>query len=286
MALRCFGRRAARLVPAAASRALAPAAAAWATPSLGATAIQQQLQLQTRAFAKAKKSKGGKPKAAAAEEDDDDFGAGDEEDGGAAKALDKAKKNMNGAVVSFTRALSQMRPGRADAGIFDELHVQAYGQHVPLAQVAQVAVVGTHALSVSVYDPSEVKKAVEAMNPVYSVREDVSSLEISFPKYVRVWWRWIWLWLGTWVLTLCCLRRMSKETRAELLKATKKQAEQARQHVRRVRQDAMNHAKKLKDSISEDDVEQQKERIQTVTDDAIAEIGKLLAAKEKDLNTV
>ncbi|KAE9223964.1 hypothetical protein PF005_g6089 [Phytophthora fragariae] len=37
---------------------------------------------------------------------------------------------MNGAVVSFTRALSQMRPGRADAGIFDELHVEAYDQHV------------------------------------------------------------------------------------------------------------------------------------------------------------
>ncbi|KAE9162786.1 hypothetical protein PF004_g30372 [Phytophthora fragariae] len=48
--------------------------------------------------------------------------------------LEKAKKNMNGAVVSFTRALSQMRPGRADAGIFDELHVEAYGQLVPLVQ--------------------------------------------------------------------------------------------------------------------------------------------------------
>ncbi|KAE8996105.1 hypothetical protein PR001_g18892 [Phytophthora rubi] len=271
MALRCFGRRAVRLASAAAARPLVPAAAAaWASPSLGASVIQQQ----ARSFAKAKKSKGGKVKASAAtptpaadddsDDDDDDYDAGDEEDGGTAKALQKAKKNMNGAVVNFTRALSQMRPGRADAGIFDELHVQAYGQHVPLAQVAQVAVVGTHALSVSVYDPSlmqEVKKAIETTNPVYSVREDVSSLEISFPK-------------------------MSKETRAELLKATKKQAEQARQHVRRVRQDAMNHAKKLKDTVSEDDVEQQKERIQKVTDDVIAEIGKLLAAKEKDLNTV
>ncbi|KAG6574556.1 ribosome recycling factor [Phytophthora cinnamomi] len=265
MALRIFGRRAVRFASAAAARPLVPAvAAAWASPALGATAIQ----LQTRSFAKAKKAKGGKAKASApapaADDSDDDVDAGDEEDGGAARALEKAKKNMTGAVVSFTRALSQMRPGRADAGIFDELHVQAYGQHVPLAQVAQVAVAGTHALSVSVYDPSlmqDVKKAIEAMNPVYSVREDVSSLEISFPK-------------------------MSKETRAELLKATKKQAEQARQHVRRVRQDAMNHAKKLKDTVSEDDVEAQKERIQKATDDAIAEIGKLLEAKEKDLNTV
>ncbi|OWZ17050.1 Ribosome-recycling factor [Phytophthora megakarya] len=260
MALRCFSRRAVRFASTAATRSLAPASTAWTAPSLSLDA--SVLQMQTRSFAKAKKSKGGKAKSAPVAAVDDDVG--DEEDGGAAKALDKAKKNMNGAVVSFTRALSQMRPGRADAGIFDELHVQAYGQHVPLAQVAQVAVAGTHALSVSVYDPSlmqDVKKAIEATNPVYSVREDVSSLEISFPK-------------------------MSKETRAELQKATKKQAEQARQHVRRVRQDAMNHAKKLKDTVSEDDVEVQKERIQKVTDDAIAEIDKLLAAKEKDLNTV
>jgi hypothetical protein len=115
--------------------------------------------MQTRSFAKAKKSKGSKGGKASApvvpvDEDEDDVDVGDEEDGGAARALAKAKKNMTGAVVNFTRALSQMRPGRADAGIFDELHVQAYGQHVPLAQVAQVAVAGTHALSVTVYDPS------------------------------------------------------------------------------------------------------------------------------------
>lgn len=253
MALRVLGRRVLR----ATTRSLAPAASAWAAPAVAFAPVVASVP--TRSFAKKSKGKS-KPSAAAPVQSDD----GDEEDGGAAKELAKAQKNMTGAVVNFTRALSQMRPGRADAGIFDELHVQAYGQHVPLAQVAQVAVVGTHALSVSVYDPSliqEVKKAVEATNPVYSVREDVSSLEISFPK-------------------------MSQETRAELLKATKKQAEQARQHVRRVRQDAMNHAKKLKDVGSEDDVEAQKERIQKITDDAIAEIGKLLAAKEKDLTTV
>ncbi|CAI5741186.1 unnamed protein product [Peronospora destructor] len=264
MALRVFGRRAVRL--AASTRPLAPVASIWTHPSLSVPSSVSAIQNQTRSFAKAKKSKNGKskPSTSAARVTDDDEDVSDEEDGGAAKALEKATKNMNGAVVSFTRALNQMRPGRADAGIFDELHVQAYGQHVPLAQVAQVAVVGTHALSVLVYDPSlmqDVKKAIEDTNPIYSVREDASSFTISFPK-------------------------MTKETRAELLKVAKKQAEQARQHVRRVRQDAMNHAKKLKEAVSEDAVEVQKERIQKVTDDATTKIGKLLEAKEKDLNTV
>ncbi|CAI5714259.1 unnamed protein product [Hyaloperonospora brassicae] len=254
MALRVLGRRAGRV----ASASCRPVATRY----------------QTRSFAKAKKNKDSKGKAsvpAAFMPDIDDEGddeeeddVDEEEDGGAARALRKAKKNMKGAVVNFTRTLRQMRPGRADAGIFDELHVQAYGQHVPLAQVAQVSVVSSHALSVSVYDPSllqDVKKAIEGTNPVYLVREDASGLEISFPK-------------------------MSKETRAELLKATKKQAEKARQHVRRVRQDAMNHAKKLKETVSEDAMEVQKERIQKVTDGAIAEIAKILEAKEIDLNTV
>lgn len=79
---------------------------------------------------------------------------------------------------------------------------------------------------------------------------------------------------------------MSKETRAELQKAVKKQAEQARQHVRRVRQDAMGQAKKLKDDVSEDDVKKLEKQIQKVTDEAVDEIGKLLAAKEKDLASV
>ncbi|KAI9921211.1 hypothetical protein PsorP6_002385 [Peronosclerospora sorghi] len=179
-------------------------------------------QFQTRSFAKNRKSKGSSVMVS-----NDNIFDQDEENGGAAEALEKAKKNMNGAVINFTRVLSQIRPGRADAGIFDMVHVQAYGQHVPLTQVAQVSVVGTHALSVTVYDPSE--------------------------------------------------------TRAELLKTIKKQAEQARQHVRRVRQDAMNHAKKLKETVTEDAAERQKERIQKVTDDAITEIAKLLEAKGRDL---
>uniref|UniRef100_M4BNY4 Ribosome recycling factor domain-containing protein n=1 Tax=Hyaloperonospora arabidopsidis (strain Emoy2) TaxID=559515 RepID=M4BNY4_HYAAE len=255
MALRVLGRHAVRAVSAASPIAT---------------------RYQTRSFAKAKKNKDSKSRASVptavladnnGEEDDEEEEDGlvdDEEDGGAAKAVRKATKNMKGAVVNFTRTLRQMRPGRADAGIFDELHVQAYGQHVPMAQLAQVSVVSSHALSVSVYDPSllpDVKKAIEGTNPVYSVREDASGLEISFPK-------------------------MSKETRAELLKATKKQAEKARQHVRRVRQDAMNHAKKLKETVSEDAMEAQKERIQKVTDGAIAEIAKILEAKETDLSTV
>ncbi len=79
---------------------------------------------------------------------------------------------------------------------------------------------------------------------------------------------------------------MTQETRTDLLKAAKKQAEQSRQHIRRVRQDAMNHVKKLKEDVSEDELKVKMDQIQKCTDDAIEEVNKLVAAKEKDLTTV
>ena len=166
MALRVLGRHAVRVVSAA-SRPTAPTAAALSNSLLLVVDhVAIATRYQTRSFAKAKKNKDSKSRASVptavladnnGEEDDEEEEDGlvdDEEDGGAAKAVRKATKNMKGAVVNFTRTLRQMRPGRADAGIFDELHVQAYGQHVPMAQLAQVSVVSSHALSVSVYDPS------------------------------------------------------------------------------------------------------------------------------------
>lgn len=149
MAMRSLMRRAARqAAPALRSSA---AVGAVASPFGAQMLMRSRPAVVARGFAKAaKKGKGGGGGSAAA------ASAASEADSAldGAATLDKAQKNMDGAVVHFTRALSQMRPGRADAGIFDELRVQAYGQHVPLAQLAQVAVTGAHSLSVTVYDPS------------------------------------------------------------------------------------------------------------------------------------
>ncbi|OQR89535.1 ribosome-recycling factor [Thraustotheca clavata] len=180
------------------------------------------------------------------------------------KTLESVKKNMKGAVLNYTKVISAMRPGQADAGIFDNLMLSAYGQMVPLPQLGQVSVVGSHELAVSIYDPSllkDAKKAIEEMNPSFTVQPNNTTLDIRFPK-------------------------MTKETRDELIKAAKKQAEAARQHIRRVRQEGMNDIKKLKDSISEDDIKVEQDKIQRLTDDSIKEIGALLAAKEKDLSSV
>ncbi|ETV95310.1 ribosome recycling factor [Aphanomyces invadans] len=182
----------------------------------------------------------------------------------AKKTHEEVKKNMRGAVANYIKVLAAMRPGQADAGIFDSLMVSAYGQMASLSQLAQVSVVGPTELAVSVYDPSlltDIRSGIEGLNPSYSVQPNGTTLSVRFLK-------------------------MTKETRDELVKAAKKQAEAARQHVRRVRQDGMNEIKKLKDSISEDDIKVEQDKIQKLTDDHISEISRLLASKEKDLTVI
>ncbi|RHY67037.1 hypothetical protein DYB34_012579, partial [Aphanomyces astaci] len=198
----------------------------------------------------------------------------------AKKTHDEVKKNMRGAVANYIKVLSAMRPGQADAGIFDSLMVSAYGQMASLTELAQVSVVGPTELAVTIYDPSlltDIRTGIEGLNPSFSVQPSGATLSVRFPKYVSI-------------VTIICEflsgGRMTKETRDELVKAAKKQAESARQHVRRVRQDGMNEIKKLKDSISEDDVKVEQDKIQKLTDDHIAEITRLLASKERALAVI
>ncbi|ETV76148.1 ribosome recycling factor [Aphanomyces astaci] len=218
------------------------------------TSTPSRLAAPLRSFAK--KAKGGKATEPAAATE----ALGDV----AKKTHDEVKKNMRGAVANYIKVLSAMRPGQADAGIFDSLMVSAYGQMASLTELAQVSVVGPTELAVTIYDPSlltDIRTGIEGLNPSFSVQPSGATLSVRFPK-------------------------MTKETRDELVKAAKKQAESARQHVRRVRQDGMNEIKKLKDSISEDDVKVEQDKIQKLTDDHIAEITRLLASKERALAVI
>ncbi|OOO01886.1 MAG: Ribosome-recycling factor [Chromatiales bacterium USCg_Taylor] len=81
------------------------------------------------------------------------------------------------------------------------------------------------------------------------------------------------------------LPALTEERRRDLIRVVKTEAEQARVAVRNIRRDANHHLKELvkKKDISEDDERRAEEKIQRLTDDNIARIEEVLAAKEKDL---
>lgn len=177
------------------------------------------------------------------------------------RTMDTISRNMKGAIVQFEHSLNQLRSDRPTPSVFDFVRVDAYGDSVSLPQVAQVSVPSSRCVLLHIYDPSLVKNvesSVRALNDFYHVSIDANKVQVNFPK-------------------------MSKEVRTDMVKSLKKISEQARQHVRRARQDGLTQFKKRKAELSEDQLGHAKEFIQSMTDESIAALQVLSDAKERDL---
>ena len=70
------------------------------------------------------------------------------------ETMESVEKKMNGAIQHLKQSLGSLRPGRADATVFDTLRLDAYGQSMTLSQVAKVSVTSPQSLLLNVFDPS------------------------------------------------------------------------------------------------------------------------------------
>jgi ribosome recycling factor len=146
------------------------------------------------------------------------------------------------------------------------VHVEAYGQSMPLNQVATISVPESRALAVQVWDKGmvgPVDKAIRDANLGLSPTVEGQILRIRIPE-------------------------LNEQRRKELVKLAHKYAEDSRVAVRHVRRDGMDTLKKLvKDkAISEDDEKRHETEVQKATDSAIGEIDMVLAGKEKEIMQV
>ena len=177
-----------------------------------------------------------------------------------------AEQKMGKSVEALKADLGKVRTGRAHTGLLDHIQVDYYGSMMPLAQVANVTLADARTIGVQPWEKkmiSVVEKAIRdsdlGLNPATS--GDV--IRIPMPA-------------------------LTEERRRELTKVVHKEAENARIAVRNIRRDANEHLKKLlKDkACSEDDERHAQQDVQKLTDRFIAEIEKLLQAKEVDLMAV
>lgn len=177
-----------------------------------------------------------------------------------------AEHKMSKSVEALTVDLSKIRTGRAHTGLLDHIHVDYYGSQMPLAQVAGVSLADARTITVQPWEKKMipvVEKAIRdadlGLNPATS--GDV--IRIPMPA-------------------------LTEERRRELTKVVHKEAEAARVAVRNVRRDANEHLKKaLKDKeCSEDDERHAEQDIQKLTDRFIAEIERIMQAKEADLMAI
>ncbi len=176
------------------------------------------------------------------------------------------KRRMEGAVGAFKHDLAALRTGRASANLLDPVQVDAYGSKMPINQVATISVPEPRMVSVNVWDKSmvsAVERAIRDSNLGLNPITDGTNLRIPIPE-------------------------LNEERRKSLVKLAHGYAENSKVAVRHVRRDGMDELKKAEKNhaISEDDLHRFSDRVQKMTDETIAEVDKLLAAKEEEIMQV
>ena len=183
-----------------------------------------------------------------------------------AEVKKSAEQKMHKTLEALKADLGKVRTGRAHVGLLDHISVDYYGTPTPLKQVANLSLPDARTIAVTPYEKrlaGVIEKAIRD--------SDLGLNPSSVGEVVRV-----------------PMPALTEERRKELIKVVKHEAEDAKVAVRNIRRDANAHLKELvKDKkISEDDERRSEDDIQKLTDRFIAEIDKVLHAKEADLMAV
>jgi ribosome recycling factor len=174
-----------------------------------------------------------------------------------------ARELMHKAIESTKREFSTIRSNKASPSLLDLVRVEAYGNPMPLNQVAMVAAPEPRLITVQPFDKS-LTQAIEK-----AIREaDLGLNPATQGNLIRV-----------------PLPALSQERRKELVKVVHKLAEEGRIAVRHARTDAISRIKKL-EHVSEDDKTRGEKEVQKLTDDHIKQIDGLIHAKEAEIMEV
>ena len=173
---------------------------------------------------------------------------------------------MGKAVDVLKRDLAGLRTGRASISLLDNISVIAYGSLTPINQVASLSTPEARLICVSVWDKSltsAVEKAIRDSDLGLNPASDGTLVRVPIPE-------------------------LTEERRKELSKIASGYAEQTKVSIRSIRHDGMEAVKSMEKSklISEDDRKSYEEEIQKLTDNAVADVEKHFAEKQKDIMTI
>jgi ribosome recycling factor len=175
----------------------------------------------------------------------------------------EVKKRMDGQIEFVRKELSNVRTGRANTGMLDNVQVEAYGSKMPLNQVATLSIPEPALIVAQPFDPSimaALERAIRLSDLGLNPASDGKVLRIPVPS-------------------------LTEERRKELSRHVHKMAEEGRNHVRVVRREANDKLKKMlkEHAISEDDEKRALDDVQKVTDAHVKMIDDLQAKKDQEL---
>ncbi|MBI1397879.1 MAG: ribosome recycling factor [Betaproteobacteria bacterium] len=177
-----------------------------------------------------------------------------------------AEHRMQKCIETLKTDLGKVRTGRAHTGLLDHVKVDYYGTPTPVNQVANVTLIDARTIGVTPWEKKMLAQVEKAIRD-----SDLGLNPSTMGDIVRV-----------------PMPALTEERRRDLTKVVKAEAENARVAIRNVRRDANSHLKDLlKDkTISEDDERRAQDDVQKLTDRFVAEVEKILAAKEAELMAV
>ena len=175
----------------------------------------------------------------------------------------QADSRMRKSIAALKDELTKIRTGRAHTSLLDHIAVSYYGSEVPLTQAASVTVADARTLTITPWEKNMVPIIEKAI-----MTSDLGLNPVTVGTVIRI-----------------NLPTLTEERRRDLIKVVRSEAEGARVAIRNIRRDANNDFKKLlKDKvISEDDDRRAQDEAQKLTDKYVAEVDRILAAKEAEL---
>jgi len=173
---------------------------------------------------------------------------------------------MDKAIEVFTKELSSLRTGRANASMLDLVKVDVYGQQMPINQVGSITTPEPRMINIQVWDSNNVplvdaaiKKSDLGLNP----QIDGQLIRLPVPE-------------------------LNEERRTELKKLIKSIGEKCKVSIRNIRREANEELKKLLKAkeIGEDEEKSSEKNVQTITDDHIKVVDEKVSLKEKEIMTI
>ena len=175
-------------------------------------------------------------------------------------------QKMDKTIEVFSKELTSLRTGRANASMLDLVKVDVYGQAMPLNQVSSITTPDARTINIQVWDlnnvplvDSAIKKSELGLNP----QIDGQLIRLPVPD-------------------------LNEERRVEIKKVIKSIGEKCKVSIRNIRREANDELKNLvkNKEISEDDEKKNEKTVQTFTDEHIKTIDQRVDSKEKEIMTI
>jgi ribosome recycling factor len=174
-----------------------------------------------------------------------------------------AHSAMQKAIENTRHEFATIRSGKATTSLLDTIRVDAYGQQLPLNQVASLAAPEPRLITVQPWDRSlvgAVEKAIQASDLGLNPSNDGTMIRVPLPP-------------------------LTEERRKELVKVVHKLAEEGRIAIRHARTEALAQIKKV-EHVSDDEKKRAEKEVQKGHDDAIKQVDGLVKGKEQEIMEV